>query len=98
MYVIVQHRIKDAKTAFARGEKLMKSEGAPSGVRNLQFYPSRDLSKVTCLWEAGSVDAVQKYVDATLGDSSENICYEVDAEQAFARRPLGLRESVAVGS
>lgn len=96
MYVIVQHRIKNPQTAFTRGEKLMKSEGAPAGVRNLQFYPSKDQTHVTCLWEAASVTAVQGYVDSTLGDSSENVCYEVDAEQAFARQPLGLRESAAV--
>ena len=96
MYVVVQHRIKDPQTAFTRGEKLMRSEGAPSGVRNLQFYPSRDGSAVTCLWEAPSVDAVQRYVDSTLGSSSENTCYEVDSELAFARLPLGLRESAAV--
>jgi hypothetical protein len=95
MYVVVLHRIKDPRTAFSRGEKLMKSEGAPGGVRNLQFYPSRDRANVTCLWEAPSVTSVQGYVDATLGNSSENTCYEVDAEQAFARLPLGLRESAA---
>ena len=95
MYVLVQHRIKNPQTAFSRGERLMKSEGAPAGVRNLQFYPSRDLSAVTCLWEAPSVSAVQGYVDAVLTDSSENACYEVDSEQAFARQPLGIRESLS---
>jgi hypothetical protein len=98
MYVVVQHRIKDPQTAFARGERLMKNEGAPAGVRVLQFYPSRDLAAVTCLYESGSVGAVQEYVDATLGDSSENACYEVDAEQAFARQPSGVRESAAIGA
>lgn len=97
MYIVVQHRITNPQTAFARGERLMKSEGAPTGVRNLQFYPSRDRSAVTCLWESPSVGAVQGYVDSTLGDSSENVCYEVDSEHAFARLPLGLRESAAVG-
>jgi hypothetical protein len=98
MYVVVQHRIKDPQTAFSRGEKLVKNEGAPAGVRGLQFYPSRDGSAVTCLWEAPGVAAVQAYVDSTLGDSSENTCYEVDAEQAFSRQPSGLRESAAVGA
>lgn len=97
MYIVVQHRITNPQTAFARGERLMKSEGAPTGVRNLQFYPSRDRSAVTCLWESPSVGAVRGYVDSTLGDSSENICYEVDSEHAFARLPLGLRESAAGG-
>jgi hypothetical protein len=98
MYVVVQHQIKDQQLAFSRGEKLMKNEGAPAGVRVLQFYPSRDGSAVSCLWESGSVDAVQGYVDATLGDSSENSCYEVDTEHAFARQPSGLRESAGIGA
>jgi hypothetical protein len=62
----------------------------PPGVRGLQFYPNRDRSSATCLWEADSVEDIQRYVDTTLEDSSENTCYEVDAEQAFAEQPLGL--------
>ena len=93
MYVVVLHTIKNPEAAFARGEKLMKNEGAPSGVRVLQFYPGRDRTRVACLWEAGTVDQVQKYVDLTLGDSSDNVSYAVDSDFAFARLPLGIRES-----
>jgi hypothetical protein len=93
MYVVVLHRIRNAEAAFSRGEKLMKNVGAPAGVRVLQFYPSRDRSSVTCLFEAPSVSLVQAHVDSALGDSSENTCYDVDAEFAFARQPLGVRES-----
>jgi hypothetical protein len=98
MYVVVQHHFKDPQSALARGEKLIRNEGAPTGVRGLQFYPSEDHSAATCLWEADSVDAVQDYVDSTLGDSSENTCYAVDADQAFARQPLGIRETVTTGA
>ena len=96
MYVIVQHRINDPKTAFARGEKLIKNEGAPDGTTGLQFYPARDGSGATCLWESNSVADVQSYVDRTLGDSSRNRCYEVDAANAFARQPLGIAERSAI--
>jgi hypothetical protein len=92
MYVVVQHRFRNPQIAFSRGEKLIKNEGAPSGVRGLQFYPSRDGSVATCLWEAPSVESVQRYVDSTLGDSSENSCYEVAAEQAFSLQPSGIHE------
>lgn len=93
MYVVVQHRIKDQQAAFSRGEKLINGEGAPDGVRVLQFHPSRDGSAVTCLWEAPTVDAVQVYVDSTLGESSENTCYEVDATHAFSQQPPGIATS-----
>jgi len=95
MYVVAQHTIKDSQAAFTRGQRLIKGQGAPSGTRALQFYPSTDRSAVTCLWEAESVADVQGYVDATLGDSSENTCYDVDAGHAFADRPLGLPASPA---
>jgi hypothetical protein len=50
------------------------------------------------LWESPSVDAVQGYVDATLGDSSVNRCYEVEAAKAFAERPLGIQPAPALAS
>jgi hypothetical protein len=50
----------------------------------------QDLSKVTCLWESDTVASVQDWVGTTLGDSSDNDCYPVDANQAFAERLLGL--------
>jgi hypothetical protein len=98
MYVVVQHQIHDPQTAFSRGQRLIKNEGAPAGARALQFYPSADGSAVTCLWEAESVESIQAYVDSTLGESSLNRCYEVDAEQAFAERPLGLPGSPTVAA
>ena len=90
MYVVVQHQIKDKEAAMARGDLLIKNSGAPSGAKGLQFYPSRDGSTVTCLWEADSVQSIQDYVDSTLGDASVNICYEVDNGHAFADRPASL--------
>ena len=96
MYVAVLHQFQDPPTAFARGEKLIMNEGAPAGARGLQFYPATDGSRATCLWESDTVEAIQEYVDSTLGDSSKNACFEVDSEQAFADRPLGLQESAAV--
>ena len=93
MYVVAQHEIQDQEQAFQRGDRLQVDDGAPEGVRVLQFLPATDGSKVTCLWEARSVQEVQGYVDEVLGEASINICYEVAAEPAFAERPIGLATS-----
>ncbi|ONI90026.1 hypothetical protein ALI22I_14055 [Saccharothrix sp. ALI-22-I] len=90
MYVAVHHQIRNPETAFARGRRLISGDGAPETIKVLQFYPSQDLAHVVCLWESDSVESVQRWVDTTLGDSSENLCYPVANEQAFAERPLGL--------
>ncbi|MFN2640614.1 MAG: hypothetical protein ABR548_01780 [Actinomycetota bacterium] len=98
MYVTVQHSFKNPSVAFARGERLIKMEGAPAGAKVLQFYPASNGSGAACLWESPTVEAVQGYVDETLGDSSSNLCYEVDAEQAFAKQPLGIRETPLINA
>jgi hypothetical protein len=42
------------------------------------------------------VEAVQGYVDVTLGDASNNTCWEVETDHAFARQPSGIAESPAL--
>ena len=98
MYVIALHQILNPETAFPRGQKLMVGDGAPAGVRVLQFFPAVNASHVTCLWEGSAVDSIQEYVDDVLGDSSINTCYAVNSDQAFAERPLGLPNAPALAS
>jgi hypothetical protein len=90
MLVIVQHTLTDPPIAFARGERLQRSEDAPEGTRVLQFLPSADGKLVTCLWESDSVEDVQTYVDETLGEASVNLCYAVEEKAAFAEAPQGI--------
>jgi len=44
------------------------------------------------------VGSVQGYVDTSLGGSSLHSCCEVEADQAFAERPLGLQAAPAIVS
>ncbi|MFI9149287.1 hypothetical protein [Streptomyces sp. NPDC053367] len=87
MYVVVQHNFSNPQVAWSRGEALIEGRGAPEGTQVLQFYPRVDGSAATCLWESRSVGDVQRFVDSTLGDAAVNVCYEVDADKAFAERP-----------
>jgi hypothetical protein len=95
MYVVVQHQILNPEVAFQRGQALIDGVGAPEGTRALQFYPHVDGSAVTCLFEAPSVEIVERYVEETLGDSSTNTLYQVDEATAFSGRALGLAASPA---
>jgi hypothetical protein len=90
MLVVVQHRLTDPPTALARGERLKSGEGAPPGTRVLQFLPSQDGTLVTCLWESGSVEHVQSFVDDILGDASVNLRYPVELSAAFAEALVGV--------
>jgi hypothetical protein len=87
MYVAIVHSVRDGEAFLSRGEGLTDPSGAPPGVVPRQFCPSTDLTAATCVWEAGSVDALRNYVDSTLGDASDNRYFEINAEYA-----LGLPE------
>ena len=82
MFIVTHHTITDPETAFARGENLLAGNGAPPGMRVREFYPSRDKADVFCLWEGSSLEEVRDYVDTTMGDSSRQAYFEVDAEIA----------------
>jgi hypothetical protein len=82
MYVAIVHKVQDGQAFLSRGERLVDPSKAPPGVVPRQFCPSKDLSAATCVWEAGSVDAVRDYVDSTLGDASDNTYFEVNTEYA----------------
>jgi hypothetical protein len=82
VFIVVQHTIIDPETAFTRGQNLLAGNGAPPGVRVREFYPSRDKAHVVCLWEGNSLGEVRDYVNATLGDSSQNAYFEVDPDIA----------------
>ena len=98
MYVIVQHELIDPPAAFARGERLKRERGSPGGASALQFFPSEDGTIVTCLWEARSVDDVQSFVDAVLGETSVNSCYAVDADARVRRaRPSAILAAAGRG-
>jgi hypothetical protein len=82
MFIVTLHTITDQETAFARGQNLLEGNGAPSDVRVREFYPSRDRAEVFCLWEGNSLAEVSEYVDSTMGDSSRQAYFEVDADIA----------------
>ena len=90
MFIAVHHTITDPDAAFARGQKLLAGSGAPPGVQVREFYPSRDKADVFCLWEGGSIEDVRGYVDATLGASSRNAYFEIDAETAQGLPQLAM--------
>lgn len=89
MYIGVQHRIKDADAAMARGQKML--ENTEPGLHVHQFCPSTDLAVATCVWEADSVDSVRDFVDGTLGDSSDNSYFEISTENAVGLPQAGAR-------
>ena len=82
MLVIAQHtNITDPETFWAKAQSVVGA--APAGTSVLFVFPSQDGKTGTCLWEAGSAEEIQKFLDAASEGLATNFCYEVNEAAAI---------------
>jgi hypothetical protein len=81
MLIIAQHNIQDPQVFWSAAQSL--SALMPADLKLLSVFPSKDMKTGTCLWEAESVNSVQKFLDDNVGNVSKNFCYEVDEVNAM---------------
>ena len=76
MYIIVNHYIKAPQNFWALVRE--KANDIPSHLIFHSSFPSKDLMKAVCVWEADNIDEVRNYLDETFGDFSRNDYFEVN--------------------
>ena len=92
MLVIAQHtNITDPTAFWAKAQSVIGA--APAGTSVISVFPSQDGKTGTCVWEAGSVDELQKFLDKESERLATNYCYEVN-EAASIGLPERKKEAV----
>ena len=87
MLVIAQHtKITDPKTFWEKAK--MAVGNTPPGMSVRSVFPSQDGKTGTCIWEAGSAEEVQKFLDNASEGLATNFCYELNEAAA-----IGLPET-----
>lgn len=85
MHVVIQHQINDP-AKWDRSVKnimsLIEQQRLPSGVKPLQYLPSTDGRNAVCLWEAGSLKALQEFTERETS-GARNVYFEVKGEAAI---------------
>ncbi|HEU4858991.1 MAG TPA: hypothetical protein VFT15_04110 [Chitinophagaceae bacterium] len=82
MLVIAQHtNITDPAAFWAKAQSVIGA--APADTKVLSVFPSQDGKTGTCVWEAGSVDELQKFLDKESAGLATNFCYEVNEATAI---------------
>jgi hypothetical protein len=76
MYVIAIHDISDPTRFFGTAPAM------PDGVTLHSVMPNDGGSRAVCVWQADSVDEVERLVEGTVGDYSRNQYFQVDAQNA----------------
>ena len=82
MLVIAQHtNITDPEAFWGKAQTVVGA--APAGTSVHSVFPSQDGKTGTCVWEAGSVDELQKFLDKETEGMATNFCYEVNEATAI---------------
>jgi hypothetical protein len=79
MYVVAKHEISDPERFWSA---IQGAGDLPEGVSIHSTLPSPDGAKAVCVWEADSVETIRELVEGTVGESSRNEFFEVDASNA----------------
>lgn len=74
MYVVVQHRITDPAAFWSKAEELVPN--LPNDLKLHHCVPSPDGKLGICVWEGGSVNAVQRYLEGHMSKFSNNVYFE----------------------
>ena len=81
MLVIAHHNISNPKEFWNAAKENTKD--LPASLKLHAIYPSKDQKTGTCIWEAGSVQTVQNFVDKIVGKYAKNFCYELNEQEAM---------------
>ncbi len=92
MFIAIEHDIHEPETFQKCADDVFP---LPDGFHVHQFFPATDMSRAVCLYEAPSVDQLSEYIDSTLGDSSTQRYFPVNAEHGIGL-PRSVRESATV--
>jgi hypothetical protein len=82
MFIIADHFIKDAD-AFWSTVKAKMNE-MPKELHLHAVYPSADMMRAVCVWDAENVETIDNFLTQTFGaDTVRNECYKVNTEVAI---------------
>jgi hypothetical protein len=88
MLVIAHHDVQDPQTFWTTAQNV--GSIMPAGLKLHSVFPSKDMKTGTCVWEAPSVEEVQKFLDDNVGNVSKNTCYEVDSATAVGAPAMAM--------
>ena len=82
MFVAVEHEISDPAAFWAKAQEIVPR--LPSQVKLHHCFPTKDGSRGICVWEGDSVSTVRNYLEAQVGQFSNNEYFEVENKEAIA--------------
>jgi hypothetical protein len=83
MFISVHHKINNPGEFWASAQKALPELPAPGVKRIINVFPSSDMGQATCIWEADSIETLEKYLRSKVHDWSKETYFEIDAAHAM---------------
>ena len=81
MLIVVNHKISNVGAFWGAAEKELKT--LPSGLKLHISLPNSEMNLATCVWEAPSVDQLQKWLEEKTSQWAKNEYQPVDTSKAI---------------
>lgn len=82
MYIVVQHDIADTEDFWASAQRNLPRLPEAGVKRVVNLFPSQDMNKCTCVWEADSIENLQRYLNEKLASSKADSLYQINEATA----------------
>ncbi len=83
MIIVVNHKINNVADFWASAQKSLPQLPEGGVQRIIQVLPNKDNTECTCLWEADSIEALDKYLRSKVQDWSNEAFHEVNTAAAM---------------
>jgi len=83
MFIPVHHEIANPGEFWASAKSSLPNLFQPGVQRVVNVFPSNDMSEATCIWEADSIDTLDKYLRSKVLNWSKETYFEINATNAM---------------
>ncbi len=82
MFISVHHQINDPGQFWASAQRSLPKLPEPGVQRVINVFPSTDMREATCIWEADSIEELDKYLRDKVSNWSKETYFEINAVNA----------------
>jgi hypothetical protein len=83
MYIVANHIINQPEDFWASAQKNLPNLPEGGVKRVLNMFPNQTLDKATCIWEADSVENLEKYLREKVGSASQETYFQINEAAAM---------------
>lgn len=83
MIIVVEHNISNPNDFWESAQQSLPKLPEMGVQRVLQVLPNQDMTHSFCVWEAESIESLDKYLRSKVGDWSSEKYYELNIAAAM---------------